>query len=134
MPMKGSCLCRAVRYEVERLDMPIVHCHCATCRKAHASAYATSAGVAREHFRWTAGDETLRAYESSPGKRRHFCPACGTHLMAERDGQAHVILRVATLDEDPGLRPAMHIWMAHDAPWLHDGEDVARYDEWQPGR
>ena len=114
--------------------MPIGHCHCGTCRKAHAAAYAPTAGVMREHFRWTAGEERLSAFESSPGKLRRFCSVCGTHLLAERPAQPHVILRVATLDDDPGGRPTMHIWTSHDAPWLTDGDDVPRYLEWQPGR
>jgi ADP-ribosyl-[dinitrogen reductase] hydrolase len=45
-----------------------------------------------------------------------------------------VIVRVATLDDDPGLKPAMHIWRAHDVGWLQDGEDVPSFQEWQPGR
>jgi len=112
--------------------MPIVHCHCATCRKAHAAAYAATAGVMREHFRWVSGEEKLSAFESSPGKLRHFCSACGTHLMAERPAQPHVILRVATLDDDPGARPVMHIWTSHAAPWLAEGEGLPHYSEWSP--
>lgn len=73
-------------------------------------------------------------YESSPGKLRRFCSVCGTHLLAERPTQPHVILRVATLEDDPGTRPAMHIWTSHNAPWLADGEDALRCPEWQPGR
>lgn len=132
--MKGSCLCGAIEYEIDKLDMPISHCHCRTCRKAHAAMFVSVAGVMREDFRWVKGEEKLKAYESSPGKNRYFCSECGSHLMAERPAQAHVILRVATLDEDPGLRPATHIWCSHDVPWLKDAEDVAFYPEWQPGR
>ncbi len=36
--MKGSCLRGAVRFEIDRLDGPIVHCPCRTCQKAHAAA------------------------------------------------------------------------------------------------
>jgi len=134
MSLKGSCLCGAVNYEVERLDMPIEHCHCRTCRKAHASAYATTAGIMREHFRWVSGEENVRAYESSPGKLRRFCSRCGTHLMAERPVQPHLFLGVATLDDDPGVRPALHIWTSADVPWLVDDDDLPRYAEWEPGR
>jgi ADP-ribosyl-[dinitrogen reductase] hydrolase len=132
--MKGSCLCGAVTYEVDQLDMPIGHCHCHTCRKAHAAAYASTAGVRRENFRWLKGSERLTSYESSPGKLRHFCSVCGSHLVAERLSQPHVILRVATLDEDPGATPAVHIWRSHDVAWLQDGTDVPSFPEWQPGR
>jgi ADP-ribosyl-[dinitrogen reductase] hydrolase len=134
MSFRGSCLCKAVRYEVDQIDLPIAHCHCVTCRKAHAAAFTSTAGVMRDHFRWTAGEEKLSGYESSPGKLRRFCVVCGTHLVAERASQPHVILRVATLDDDPGVTPAMHIWTSHQPPWLRDGEEVPRYREWQPGR
>ncbi|WP_350338131.1 GFA family protein [Thauera linaloolentis] len=114
--------------------MPIAHCHCKTCRKAHAAAYASTAGIKRDNFQWLKGQELLRSFESSPGKLRHFCSACGAHLVAERPQQSHVIVRVATLDEDPGVTPALHIWCSHDAPWLKDGAAVPFYPEWQPGR
>ncbi len=48
--LHGSCLCKAIEYELDGLDMPISHCHCHTCRKAHAAAFASTAGVMREHF------------------------------------------------------------------------------------
>lgn len=135
MAFKGSCLCGAVAYEVAQLAGPIGHCHCHTCRKAHAAAYASTAWVMRPDFRWTKGEDAVRAFESSPGKLRHFCPQCGTHLVAERADQPHVILRVGSLDDDPGARPAVHIWTAHDAAWMVDGDaDVLRYAEWPPGR
>ena len=134
MPLRGGCLCGAVRYEAEWLDTPIEHCHCRTCRKAHASAFSTSAGVLRHQFRWTAGADRLSAHESSPGKLRCFCSACGTHLVAERQERPHLILRVATLDNDPGTRPAAHIWIAHAVPWLMDEGEVPHHPGWQPGR
>jgi hypothetical protein len=132
--MKGSCLCGAIEYEVDQLDTPIGHCHCRTCRKAHAAAFVSTAGVMREHFRWLKGQEKLTGFESSPGKVRYFCSVCGSHLVAERPVQPHVILRVATLDEDPSIHPSVHIWCSHDVSWLQDGNDVSFYQEWQPGR
>ena len=132
--LKGSCLCGAIEYEIDRLDTPIGHCHCRTCRKAHAAAFASTARVKREHFRWLRGVEKLKAFASSPGKLRHFCSLCGSHLMAEWPAQSHVILRVATLDDDPGSRPVIHIWRSHDVPWLQDGAAVPSYPEWPPGR
>jgi len=129
--MKGSCLCRAIEYEVDSLDMPIIFCHCKTCQKAHASPFAPTAGVLREHFRWLRGKDKLSSFESSPGKIRHFCSVCGTQLVAERPAQPHVILRVATLDDDPKVKPEAHIWTSHDVEWLED-EGIPSYEEWQP--
>ena len=131
--MKGSCLCGAIEYEASTLDMFIIFCHCKTCRKAHAAPFAPTAGVMRENFHWLKGEEKLSIFESSPGKVRHFCSVCGTHLVAERPSQQHIILRVATLDEDPGARPEAHIWTSHDVEWL-EYEGIPIYKEWQPGR
>ncbi|SIT05014.1 GFA family protein [Neptunomonas antarctica] len=116
--MKGSCLCGAIEYAADSLDMPIIHCHCSTCQKAHAAPFAATAGVMREHFRWLKGESLLSSFESSAGKQRYFCSVCGTHLVAERENQPHVILRVATLDKDPGIKPEAHIWVSHDKAWL----------------
>ena len=131
--MKGSCLCGAVAYEIDSIDMPIGHCHCHTCRKAHAAPFASTAGVMRGHFRWLKGLDKLSSFESSPGKLRHFCSICGSHVVAERLNQPHVIVRVATLDESPETKPVAHIWTSHDVPWLAY-EGIPAYPEWQPER
>ena len=116
--VRGSCLCGAIVYQLDRLNAPILHCHFTTCRKAHAAAFASTAGAEREHFRRLEGEEKVSFYESSPGKRRYFCSVCGSHLVASQDAQAHVVLRVATLDENPDAGSQAHIWMSHDVPYL----------------
>jgi len=131
--MNGSCLCGRIAYAINGLDSAIEHCSCKTCRKAHAAAFNTSAGVRRKHFRWTRGAEFLACFESSPGKQRHFCSRCGTHLVAEIAGDDELILRVATLDEDPGQRPVCRIWVSHEVPWLECGPGLPAYAEWEPG-
>ena len=72
--LKGSCLCQAVRYEVDRLDQLIGHCHCVSCRKAHAAAFNTYAGVDRPNFRWAAGAEKLSSSDIShmPSPSEHL--------------------------------------------------------------
>lgn len=128
MAIGGSCLCRAVQYEIDELASPIGFCHCLTCQKAHAAAAAPTARVRRDHFRWLSGSELVSAYESSPGKVRSFCGRCGSHIVAEKDGQDELVLRVATLDADPGARPAVHIWISHEVPWLV-GVDLPKLPE-----
>lgn len=87
----------------------------------------------REHFRWLKGQDQLSSFESSPGKLRHFCSVCGSHLVAERFQQPLLIVRIATLDEDPSATPERHIWTSHDVPWLVY-ENLPAYPEWPPGR
>ena len=122
--IRGQCLCGEIRYEVDGAIGPMGHCHCATCRKAHAAAFSTTARVARKNFMWTGGEELLRAFESSPGKKRFFCPNCGSHLIAAWDHEDEVILRVGSLIDDPGSKPVIHIWTEQKAAWFDLAADL----------
>jgi hypothetical protein len=128
--MKGSCLCGAVSYEVAPYDMKIGHYSCQTCRKAHAAPFAATARVPRDHFKFLNGENKLRSFESSPGRLRRFCSVCGSHVLAERSADPHVVLRAATLDDDPGAKPLIHIWRSHEVPWCAYEGDIKDYAEW----
>ena len=118
MMLSGSCLCGAVAYESGPLTTPIGLCHCRTCQKAHASAYAPTARAKKDQFKWVIGGDVVTYFESTPGKKRWFCPKCGTHLMAAWDQYDEVILRVGSLDTELDATPAVHIWMSHANPML----------------
>ncbi|MFQ5936210.1 MAG: GFA family protein [Acidiferrobacterales bacterium] len=129
----GSCLCRAVRFEIDGKLRRFVHCHCQTCRKIHGTVYGSSALVGSEDFRLVAGADAITVYESSPGKERCFCRVCGSHVFARFASQPQdIILRIGTLDTDPGERPTAHIWLCHKAPWYQVVDALARYDEGFP--
>jgi hypothetical protein len=130
--LDGSCLCGAVAYEAEKFAGPIGHCHCRTCRKAHSSAFSTTARVERSGFKWTRGADKLRYYESSPGKRRHFCSVCGSQLMAEWVGQPMVILRLGCLDTVIDERPVAHIWTSQKASWFEIADGLPQLPEGAP--
>jgi hypothetical protein len=132
--LKGSCLCGAVRYEAERLATPIGNCHCNVCRKAQGAAYASTARVVRSDFRWTSGEDRLTAFASSAGKLRRFCSVCGSHMISEWVAEPQVVVRVATLDDDPGVRPSLHIFVGDEVAWLVDEPDAPRYAERPPVR
>ncbi len=125
MTFKGSCLCGAIAYEVDGFLETVSHCACRTCQKSHAAAFNSSAKVADGAFRWLRGEALLKGYESSPGKIRWFCSECGSQLVAKRASKNFSMLRVATLDADPGLRPDAMLWLEDASPWLdwRDGVD-----------
>ncbi|MCB5195191.1 GFA family protein [Deefgea salmonis] len=133
MGLQGSCACKTVRYAVDELATPISHCHCQTCRKTHAAAFNSAAGVRPEQFRWLAGEAALSQYASSADKVRYFCSQCGSHLLAKKIGKPMWVLRVATLDDDPSLRANQHIWTSHDVPWLNF-VDLPEYAQWAEPR
>lgn len=132
--LSGSCLCGDIQYEITGSLGPIGHCHCRTCRKAHAAAVATTARVDRSKFRWSRGEDRVATFESTPGKKRYFCPRCGSHLIAAWDDAPNVIVRVGSLDSDPGARPVVHIWTSHGAPWHEITDTLPQFAESIAGR
>jgi len=131
--VRGSCLCQRIVYEVRQLDSSIGHCSCPSCRKAHSAAFNTFAKVKHKHFQWVRGIELLSSFESSPGKKRHFCSQCGTQLIAQLANEDHVILRIGSLDDDPGVAPSYQMWASRQVPWLKYGDNIIKYPEWEPG-
>jgi len=119
--MEGSCLCGAVAWRADCEPQPIILCHCETCRKTHGSAFASSMQVKREVFSWVRGADKVGGYESSPGKIRHFCTLCGSHMVADRTTTEFVMLRLGTLDTKIEARPAVHIWRSDGASWYDPG-------------
>ena len=128
--LQGSCLCGQVTYEIDAPLGPIVHCHCATCRKAHSAAFSSVSAIAKDKFKITRGAELLNSFESSPGKTCHFCCNCGSQIYAVRDGAGHIILRLGCLDTPINEPPeAVQIWRSDDAIWYYPKAPLPEFDE-----
>ena len=134
--INGSCLCGEVKYVINGKLGDITHCHCRTCRKAHGAAFSSVAAVQIDDFEFTSGEGLIKCYASSPDKVRCFCANCGSQIYAHRQGQSHYILRLGTLDDDPGVRPVNHIWVSEKAPWYNPETDCAlpMFKEWAEDR
>lgn len=124
----GSCLCGAVRYVVDGALAPIELCHCSQCRKAQGSAFAANIPVVRAAFRLLEGQDRLRAFSATPGKRRVFCGDCGAPVYSERDAAPGMIrLRAGLLDAPVRARPGLHFHVASAADWWEIAGDLPCY-------
>lgn len=68
----GSCLCRAVRFEVVGEFNRFYLCHCEYCRKDTGSAHAANLFSSTAVLRWISGGESVRRYDlwrNSPAAR-----------------------------------------------------------------
>lgn len=129
MGIKGSCLCKGIRYEVEYFAGTVVNCHCSMCRKATGAAFRTRVSVPAAAFQWLAGEELVSRYQSSPGETRTFCRVCGATLPTFFAAHELIGLPLGTLDEDPGIRPTAHVYVASKAPWFDITDDLPQYPE-----
>jgi hypothetical protein len=119
-------------FEVPDVLGAVTHCHCSLCRKAHGAAFATVGVVTSDGFRWLAGRELIRRFESSPGGARPFCRRCGSKVPSDHM-PAFVFVSLGNLDEDPHARPLAHILVASKAPWYEIPDQLTRFDGYPPG-
>ena len=128
--LTGHCHCGAVAFEVNGPILTFQHCHCETCRRIHGTVYNSSAVTERSGFNLLSGAESITEYESTPGKKRCFCSRCGSPIYSYRDAeQRYIVLRMGTVDGDPGVRPSRHIWVSHKAPWYEILDDLPQLAE-----
>jgi hypothetical protein len=128
--LHGSCLCRGVRYEIGGRLTDALNCHCSMCRKAHGAAFRSRARVRAADFRLISGEELLTFYESSPGTHRGFCRVCGSPIVSKFDAHPSALgLPLGALDDDPGVRPQMHVYVASKAPWFAITDGLPQFAE-----
>jgi hypothetical protein len=130
--IKGSCLCGKVRFELGGAPQFINHCHCSMCRKVSGAAFGTFLHAHGNCFRWLSGQSLIVNYRSSPGNLRAFCGVCGSNIPVLEEEGAHVIIPAGSLDEDPGIRPIVHIHTASRAPWFEITDTLPQFAEFPP--
>ena len=126
--MRGTCLCRGVQYEITGPLSGALHCHCSMCRKAQGAAFRSRAAVRASDFRWVSGERLITYYQSSPGNHRGFCRVCGSPIHSKFDADPTVYgLPLGTLDDDPEVRPIMHVHVASKAPWFEITDELPQF-------
>ncbi|MDB6146517.1 MAG: hypothetical protein JWO45_181 [Spartobacteria bacterium] len=128
--VRGSCLCGKVRFEVKLPFLRANHCHCDRCRKHSGTAVCTQARVLREQFRLLQGEEWIRVYGKGEGGVKAFCTNCGSSLFGGDwpDGP-EVSIRMGAFDDDPGIRPQFHTYVADRPPWDEITDSLPQYPE-----
>jgi hypothetical protein len=117
-PVRGSCLCGAVRFEIMAAFRRANFCHCSRCRKHSGGSALAQARVTQEGFRLLSGAELIEVYRPSGGMSKAFCRVCGSSLFGGTwpDGP-EVSVRLGALDDDPLIRPQYRSFVDSKAAW-----------------
>lgn len=104
----GGCLCGDVRIVASGQPRRVGICHCLDCRKHHGALFYAAAIFPQEAV--TIQGET-RDFEG-----RHFCPRCGSSVLARTGGE--IELHLGALDLPDQLTPTYECWTARREGWL----------------
>lgn len=130
--VRGACLCGAVQFQADEIAL-MTNCHCSMCRKAGGGAFGSFAHARPEQFRYVRGRGEISLYESSPGNQRGFCRTCGSIVPVLQEDRPSVVIAAGTLDDDPGVRPVLHIFTGSKAPWWEIRDELPQFEEFPPG-
>jgi hypothetical protein len=123
-PIRGSCLCGGVRYEVTGAFLRANFCHCSRCRKHSGAAASAQGRVPHAAFRVVAGADLIRVFRPPGGMAKAFCVECGSSLFGGTwpDGP-EVSIRLGTLDDPPHIEPSFHNYVADVPTWSSVPDD-----------
>ena len=124
--LRGSCLCGAVEYAVPDAFEYALNCHCSQCRRSTGSAFKPLAGVRRSALEVVRGSDAIMTYG---GDEAHdaLCRLCGSLLFSVVRQGGYVHVAMGTLQDEPTIRPSMHIFVGSKAAWYEIADDLPQH-------
>ena len=132
--VRGSCLCGAVAFQVTEPIKVAHNCHCSRCRRARAAAHATNGFTSIAGVTFIRGEERLKTYKPADARyfSQVFCDTCGSAMPRLDAGREIAVIPFGALDDDPGIKPVDHIFVAYKAAWHDITDGLPQYDEGPP--
>lgn len=103
-PVKGGCLCGAVKFSVVLKNEHVDACHCGMCRKWGGGLFMNVMAATAPEFE---DDAQLGIYNSSDWAERLFCKNCGSSLMwrmKDNPDQVAIAAAAVPLSDDADFR------------------------------
>jgi hypothetical protein len=134
IPMRGSCLCGGVTFELTEPFVRVSECHCTTCKAISGGVGTATGRVPTSAVNVLTGRELITTYQPGEGLAKSFCSVCGSNLFGSGWPDSEMTgVRLTALDEQGGITPEMHIWVRSVAPWETLPDDgLPRHDQGAP--
>lgn len=115
--LSGSCLCGAIRFEVDGPFPKLYQCHCSLCRKQGGSVSNTGLIVASDKFKSLGGEELTGKWQRSSGFRSWFCQRCGSTVPNPLRDTGFVWVPAGALDDDGSLEIGAQVFLGSKTSW-----------------
>ena len=130
-PLRGRCVCGAVRFEITAPLREARYCHCHRCQQRTGSTFSVNAELDAADYRLLSGEDRLAFWQPPDGQAKWYCLDCGGQLFSRPPGEAEVVfVRLGAIVGDPGIRPQYRQWLSSAATWEPIPEDgLPRFSE-----
>jgi hypothetical protein len=132
IPIRGGCMCEAVRFDLSEPPLGALYCHCKRCQRRTGTGVSVTALTAPGSFRIAAGEELVSTYDPGDGGYlKSFCSHCGSALYtSDPEDPSRLAVRMGSFDGDPGVRPLAHQFVRYAAAWAPVPDDgLPRFEE-----
>jgi hypothetical protein len=116
----GTCFCGTVKIEVIGAPEAMGYCHCQDCRTWSAGPVNAFTLWKPENVKVIAGQEQLGHFKKTETSDRHFCKACGGHVLTQHPTFGLTDVYAAII---PSVRftPGVHVNYAESVLPIKDG-------------
>ena len=126
--IRGSCLCQAHAFTINRPLRAARLCHCGNCTKFAGTSPAAWAMADSDALSVTKADAGIVRYDSGRG-RRCSCATCGSPLWFESLEHPEIIaIPLGVLDSGEIPAPEFHLWIRSKPAWCKIHDDLPQYD------
>ncbi|PLB46544.1 DUF636 domain protein [Aspergillus steynii IBT 23096] len=130
----GSCLCKAIQYQLTAPPDQMFVCHCNNCQKSSGSVFMANCIFQKDQLQIIQGHDSLRTYHDSSTRsgstlERSFCAICGSSLfVCQHTGEPvqHLAVTSGTIDQREDLHPTIEVWERDRRPWLSPVEGIPK--------
>lgn len=128
--VSGSCLCGAVRCQVEGPFQRFFQCYCDRCQKKSGSAFASLIFTTPDKIDWIAGEELITTYDlpNTERFRNCFCSQCGSQVPYASRDNSYLVVPAGYLDEEPQISPNANIFYSEKPDWFDAGQQASCFE------
>ncbi len=133
-PLTGSCLCKAITFEISAPLKLARNCHCSRCRRGRSSAHACNGFASFDAVTFLSGEQLLKSYKVPDARffTQVFCKNCSS-LMPRKDPERGIgIVPLGALDTDPNIKTGDHIFVGDKASWYDVTDDLPQFTQGPP--
>lgn len=125
----GSCLCGAVKFEIQGSFDSFYLCHCSRCQKDTGSAHGANLFSATAQLTWQQGKALVKTFHlPSTRHSKSFCVECGSALPNVQMDGTLLVVPAGSLDSPLAKRPDGHLFMSSKAEWDELLETVKQHE------
>jgi hypothetical protein len=130
-PIKGSCQCGEITYELLEPPLMVAAFHCKECQKLSTSAFSITAMVNASSVKFNGSMKNWsRVADSGNVSGAKFCPSCGNRIYHfDPNDPDKLKLKPSNLTDTRIINPTIHVWVSEKQDWFQIPEGVKSFDK-----